>query len=178
MRQLRMYFLVASDAMLSISVPVHPRSDSILVRVALCFVWTDGSPRKLRAIRAFEDIGPRMQRVRVLAAAQSHLEQCSVPVHALRSRSDTTPAQLLHLRPRDRMRIRSVPSLRKCTPSEGTINKFRRTIAVSHHIKTLTFKTGAYLADPLAAVEIITAGSDFLAIGGDSGGGSCKLGVT
>jgi hypothetical protein len=65
--------------------------------------------------------------------------------------------------------------MRRFTPAEDPINKLRRSLTC---IRTLTFNHGAYLSDPVTAIQTICARSDFIAVGGDGGGGSCKLGVT
>lgn len=130
-------------------------------------------PKRKRPIRDWDAIGPAMKRRRITAAV-AYLSRRKVPIAALAG-VKIKPAELLHLRPRDRQRIRSVGPLRALVPSEPTINKLRRSLLA---IRTATFATGAYIRDPLLAIRTVTSSSPFLCVGGDGGGGSCKLGAT
>jgi hypothetical protein len=51
-------------------------------------------------------------------------------------------------------------------------------LASTHATETGTFVGGAYMTDPLAYVSVLCAQSSLLVMGGDSGGGHTKIGVT
>jgi hypothetical protein len=84
--------------------------------------------------------------------------------------------ELIHLPKSVRSAIRTVPSLH--IPSEETIIHCKKQLATSHATETGTFAGGAYITDPVRFVSVLCAQSSFIAVGGDSGGGHTKLGVT
>jgi hypothetical protein len=97
-------------------------------------------------------------------------------MEALHLQQHTTPEELLHLTTAERERIRTVPSLR--IPCEQTMIACKQQLATSHATETGTFVGGAYITDPVRYVSVLCAQSPFIAVGGDSGGGRCVLGVT
>lgn len=50
--------------------------------------------------------------------------------------------------------------------------------ATTHATETSTFAKGSYITDPVRYVSVLCAQATFLAVGGDCGGGHCKLGIT
>jgi hypothetical protein len=83
-----------------------------------------------------------------------------------------------------RKKMRAVAGLR--IPSEKRMAELRRRLAKTAGTATATLRVtvgrskvaGAFVTDPLRLVRQVTKGSSFLAIGGDTGGGQTKLGVT
>jgi hypothetical protein len=103
-------------------------------------------------------------------------QQIGCPVEALHLQQRTTPEELLHLTTAERERIRTVPSLR--IPCEQTIIACKQQLATTHATETGTFAGGAFITDPIRFVSVLCAQSPFIAVGGDTGGGHTKLGVT
>jgi hypothetical protein len=106
--------------------------------------------------------------------AREALQSIGVPPEAL-FHHRLHPLFFLHLRSRVRTQIRTILPLRRFIPAEETINKYRSSLS---SLTTATFDKGAYLLDPLAAIQSIAGHSDWMAIGGDGGGGSLKLGIS
>jgi hypothetical protein len=104
------------------------------------------------------------------------LEEIGVPLEAIHSPPLPSPADLIHLPTTVREKIRTVPTLH--IPSEQTIINCKQQLASTHATETGTFANGAYLTDPVRFVSAVCAQSSLLAVGGDSGGGYTKLGVT
>jgi hypothetical protein len=104
------------------------------------------------------------------------LEEIGVPLEAIHAPPTPSPADLIHLPTSVREQIRSVPSLR--IPSEQTMLACKKQLATSHATETGTFAGGAFITDPVRFVSVLCAQSSFIAVGGDSGGGHTKLGVT
>jgi hypothetical protein len=83
-----------------------------------------------------------------------------------------------------RKKMRTVAGLR--IPGEKRMAELKRRLAKTAGTATATFRLtvgrsecfGAFVTDPLRLVRLATKGSSFLAIGGDTGGGQTKLGVT
>jgi hypothetical protein len=63
-------------------------------------------------------------------------------------------------------------------PSEATIIKCKQQLATTHATETGTFAGGAFISDPVRFVSVLCEQSSLLVVGGDSGGGHTKLGVT
>jgi hypothetical protein len=103
-------------------------------------------------------------------------ERIVCPASAVVSSSSTSSSSLLHLSTSDRHRIRSVESL--SIPCESTIIQLKKELASTHSTTTSSFSTGAYITDPLALIAAVVPSSSFICIGGDTGGGYTKLGVT
>ena len=99
-------------------------------------------------------------------------------------RARVPPHELVQLTKAQRLTIRRVPRLLIC--SEQRIVRYRLALAATHGTATATFSYtaagkavyGAYLTDPLTFLTHLQQHSSFLVIGGDAGGGSCKIGVT
>jgi hypothetical protein len=87
-----------------------------------------------------------------------------------------TAADVLHLPTAVREQIRSVRGL--SIPCEQTIIRCKKALASSHATETGTFANGAYITDPVRFVSVLCAQSPFLAVGGDTGDGLTKLGIT
>ena len=56
--------------------------------------------------------------------------------------------------------------------------KCKQQLATTHATETGMFAGGAYITDPVRFVSVLCAQSSLLAVGGDTGGGHTKLGVT
>jgi len=63
-------------------------------------------------------------------------------------------------------------------PCEQTMIKCKRLLAATHATETGTFAGGAFITDPIRYVSVLCAQSSFIAVGGDTGGGHTKLGIT
>jgi len=103
-------------------------------------------------------------------------QQAHCPLEAVQPLPCAAPEELLHLSTAERERIRTVPSLR--IPCEQTMIKCKRLLAATHGTETGTFANGAYITDPVRFVSVLCVQSSFIAVGGDTGGGHTKLGIT
>ena len=114
--------------------------------------------------------------MRAQEAVAEVLQQHGVPLAAIQPAATPSPAELIHLPTSVREQIRTVPSLH--IPSEQTMIACKKQLANTHATETGTFVNGAYLTDPVRFVSVLCAQSPFIAVGGDSGGGHTKLGIT
>jgi hypothetical protein len=132
-----------------------------------------------RTKRPYDTLQPTQQykrRKQLHSAIAEASQQIGCPVDALHLQQRTTPEELLHLTTAERERTRTIPSLH--IPCEQTIIKCKQLLATSHATETGTFAGGAYITDPVRFVSVLCAQSPFIAVGGDTGGGHTKLGVT
>lgn len=89
-------------------------------------------------------------------------------------------SELIHLSTATRNQMRTVPSIK--LPSEKKIVELKKELVVTHG--TGTSKTNfngfifTYLNDPLLFIQHVTKESKYISIGGDTGGGTTKLGIT
>jgi hypothetical protein len=116
------------------------------------------------------------RRRRLKAEVEEAVLRVGCPLEAIQQASAPAAEALLHLSTADRERIRTVPEL--CIPSERTIIQCKRALATHKATETGTFGTGAYITDPICFVSGLCLQSPFLAVGGDTGDGLTKLGVT
>jgi hypothetical protein len=133
----------------------------------------------LRSKRPYNTLRSTQQRkrrdqLRTEVAAAS--ERIGCPLESIQPASPTSPAQLLHLSTAERNRIRTVPSIH--IPSEHSVITSKKLLANSHATATATFAKGAYITDPVRFVNVVSADSSFIAVGGDGGGGYTKLGIS
>jgi hypothetical protein len=132
-----------------------------------------------RQKRPYDTLGPTQRwkrRKQALADITNALQQHGCPIEALQLQPRVTPEHLVGLSTAVREQIRSVPSLH--IPSEQTMIKCKKQLATTHATETGTFAGGAYITDPIRFVSVLCAQSSIIAVGGDSGGGRCVLGVT
>ena len=104
------------------------------------------------------------------------LQEIDCPLEAIVPTAPITPSKIVHLSTAERKRTRSVRKL--LFSSERTVRSALKQYSVSHATETKTFADGAYMSDTLRYVSYLCEQSTFLAVGGDCGGGHCKLGVT
>ncbi len=142
-------------------------------------------PARVRSKRPYEEIGPTQRWVRRKQGKEA-LAAIGVPASALCD-SRPSPAALLPLSTAERRRIRTVPAF--CIPGEQKMAACKKALAHTYGCATAAFthplvgkeknvRVGAYVTDPLRLLRSVTAGSPWLAVGGDKGGGFTKLGVT
>ena len=132
-----------------------------------------------RAKRPYDTLKPTqkwVRRTKARAAVEEVLNNIGCPLSAIAREAPCTPTKVLHLSPAERARTRTVKSFH--LPTERSMRKRSKRLARTHATETNTFAKGAYITDPLRYVSLLCAGSPFLAVGGDCGGGHCKLGVT
>ena len=135
----------------------------------------------VRSHRDYHTLGPTQRYTRrklATARISSALDEIDVPLSALHLSSKAPPAQFIHLSQSERERIRTVPALRPLVPGEAAVTALKLQLAVTHAAATADFPGGAFICDPLRYVAVLTAASPFVVIGGDTGGGLTKLGVT
>jgi len=132
--------------------------------------------RVKRPYEALQSTQQWKRRKEARAAVAEVLHQVGCPLKAIHSPPTPSPEELLHLTTAERERIRTVPSLH--IPCEQNMIKCKQQLATSHATETGTFAGGAYITDPVRFVSVLCAQSSFLAVGGDTGGGHTKLGVT
>ena len=132
-----------------------------------------------RTKRPYESLKPTQRwerRTKARAAVEEELEDIGCPISAIVRPVPVTPTKVIHLSPAERARTRSIrPFL---LPSERTMRKSLERYAITHATETSTFRKGTYITDPLRYVSILCAKASFIAVGGDCGGGHCKLGIT
>ena len=133
-----------------------------------------------RSKKSYEELHATQQwkrRKQLRSAIEEAERQIGCPVEALHLQQHTTsPEELLHLTTAERERIRTVPSLH--IPCEQTIIACKKLLATSHATATGAFANGAYITDPVRFVSVLCAQSPILVVGGDTGDGLTKLGVT
>jgi len=110
------------------------------------------------------------------AAIEELEEKIGCPVFAAVATTSTPPSSLLHLSTSDRNRSRSIDSI--VIPSEKLISQLKKELSNSHHSQTGSFSNGAYICDPLGFISSVTKSSPFVCVGGDTGAGYTKLGVS
>lgn len=104
------------------------------------------------------------------------LHEIGVPLEEIRSPPTPSPADVLHLSTAERDRVRTIPHVH--IPAERTIIKCKKKLPLTHATGTGTFANGAYLTDPIRFVTGLCLQSSMIAVGGDAGNQSTKLGVT
>lgn len=132
-----------------------------------------------RAKRPYESLQPSQKRERRREAREAVaevLERVGCPLQAIAAAPTPSAAELIHLPTSVRDQIRTVPSLR--IPSEQSIIACKHQLAGTHATETGTFANGAFVTDPVRFVSVLCAQSPFIVVGGDSGGGHTKLGIT
>ncbi len=116
------------------------------------------------------------RRCKARVAVTKVLDDIGCPLEAITPRAPITPTKVLHLTPAERQRTRTVRCLH--FPCERSMRKKHERLAHTCATATGTFANGAYITDPLRLVSVLCVQSSFIAVGGDSGGGHCVLGVT
>ena len=140
---------------------------------------------RMRSKRPYEEIGPT-QRWQRRKDGRAALAAITVPATALCD-SKPSPAAMLPLTTAARRKIRTIPPF--CIPGEQRMAECKKALAHTHGCATAAFthplagkeknvRVGAYVTDPLRLLRSVAAGSPWLAVGGDKGGGFTKLGVT
>jgi hypothetical protein len=143
------------------------------------------TPKYVRKKRSFDELGPSQRNKRKRDGREA-LAEIGVPPNALCDHRPT-PAVMLTLTTADRKRIRTINELH--IPGEKRMAQCKKELAHTHGTETASFmlvhrgeeeneSAGAYVTDPLCLVRSVTAGSPFVAVGGDKGGGHTKLGIT
>lgn len=133
----------------------------------------------LRAKRPYQQLQHTQRwerRIKARAAVTTVLKEIDCPLEAIIPTATITPSEIVHLSTAERNRTRSIRKL--LFASERTVRRALNLYAVSHATETVAFSDGAYMSDPLRYVSYLCGQSTFLAVGGDCGGGHCKLGVT
>jgi hypothetical protein len=132
-----------------------------------------------RTKRPYESLKPTqrwVRRTRARAAVEEVLEKIGCPLSAIIQPAPCTPTKVIHLSPAERTRARTIrPFLLPC---ERTMRESLERYATTHATATGTFAKGSYITDPIRYVSVLCAKASFIAVGGDCGGGHCKLGIT
>ena len=133
------------------------------------------SPSK--KLKPYDELHKTQRSVR-RKTAMNLLQRLSIPISALQP--TIPPQQVVHLPTSIRQQMRSVKGIRM--PSEKVMIALKHELSVTHGTATATAIQGdlilTYLTDPLSFIRIVACDSDYITIGGDSGGDSTKLGVT
>jgi hypothetical protein len=132
-----------------------------------------------RSKRPYDTLCPTQKwkrRKKLYEQVTAAVETVGCPLEAINQPPIPSAAELIHLPTSVREQIRTVPSLH--IPSEQTMINCKLQLAFTHATETGTFVGGAYMTNPLAYVSVLCAQSSPIAVGGDSGGGQTKLGVT
>ena len=133
-------------------------------------------PRSKRPYDTLKQTQKRERRKQLRSAIAEAEQETGCPLEALQLQQRATPEELLHLTTAERERIRTVHSLH--IPCEQTIIACKKLLATTHATQTGTFASGAYITDPARFVSVVCAQSPLLVVGGDTGDGLTKLGVT
>ena len=139
----------------------------------------------IRARKDFDSL-QRPQQLDRIAQGRKILNTLKIPPEALVPPPTTPPAELLHLPTAVRNSIRTIPSIN--IPCEKQMNKLKKELAVTHGTATKKFTLhqpgkppihGSFISDPITLFRkfILTVNVRF-AVGGDTGAGQTKLGVT
>jgi len=146
----------------------------------ICFLLAEGAcSNTSRSKRPYDQLQSTQRWKRRRSAREvvtAVLEEIGCPAADVLPAPRATPADVLHLSTAERERIRTVPSLH--IPSEQTIIACKKQLASSHATETGTFADGAFITDPVRYVSALCAQSSLLVVGGDTGDGLTKLGVT
>jgi len=134
------------------------------------------TPRTKRPYSALKPTQKWQRRCKARVAVTVVLDTIGCPLEAITPCTPITPTKVLHLTPAERHRTRTVRGLH--FPCERSMKKTNQRFAITHATATSTFANGAYITDPIRLVSLLCAQSSFIAVGGDSGGGHCVLGVT
>ena len=132
-----------------------------------------------RSKRPYDTLRPTQKwerRTRAQQGVAEVLQRHGVPHEAIQPRQEPSSADVLHLTTAERERFRTVPHVH--LPCEQTIAACKQQLAASHATETGTFAGGAYITDPVRFVSVLCAQSSLLVVGGDTGDGLTKLGVT
>jgi hypothetical protein len=129
-------------------------------------------------LKPWETLG-HSQRAERLKRVRQFCDDLRVPYTAVAPHT-APPVSLIHLTKAKREVVRSVDDI--AIAGEKRIAQLKHELAISHGTATTAFThegmIAAYLADPLRFIGVVAGTSGFLAIGGDSGGDSTKLGIT
>jgi hypothetical protein len=149
-----------------------------------------------RAKAEFIDTSRSLQRLRIqfIRLAMTILK---VPLEALLGPT-VRPVDVLHLSYSDPQRVRTIRGVE--LPGEKSITRLKIELAEAGGTRTSSFDRrfwfssfstdkrrmivkrvrhqGAYVTDPIRLIRMVTSHSRFIAIGGDKGGVTTKLGVT
>ena len=142
-------------------------------------------PPRTRKRKAYEEL-QHTERCKRRRLGQHALAEIGVPVTALCNQQPTA-ASMLPLSTAERKRFRNLQVM--TLPCEERMAKRKKQLAATHGTQTDSFslppekaggseRAGAFVTDPLRLVRCVTAGSPFLAVGGDKGSDWTKLGVT
>jgi hypothetical protein len=138
-------------------------------------------PREKR----FEELGRTQKGIRLKTCIQAIIavaRQLQVPLSraiTVLGSNQVKTVNMLHIATSDREKFRTIEGVD--VPSEKLFRKMKMELSRTHATETEVFRgklNGAYITDPLRFARLISTGSPFLAIGGDAGGGTTKLGVT
>jgi hypothetical protein len=135
---------------------------------------------KKRKLREYAELGvsAKLKRRR---SALAMLGELKVPLAELQT--SLSPEQVMHLPQNRRKDLRSIPDWSTKVPCEKSFTASRIKMAKEFGTETASFwgpnkEVGAYVTDPLKLVRHLIADSPFVAVGGDSGGETLKLGIT
>jgi hypothetical protein len=137
---------------------------------------TDPKSRKKRSYETLQPTEKWKRRTKAKAAVNEILQEIGVPIEEIHPPPMPSPIDLCHLPTSTREDMRTVRGLR--IPSEKLMIQCKNELAATHATETDTFASGAYITDPLRFVSVLCAKSPFLAVGGDKGDNTTKLGVT
>lgn len=149
-------------------------SFSVSFLVAGVIVIQTGRKRKPFATLKHSQRAHRLNLVKTVA------NELDVPLPALSTQHKIPPLDVLHLTQAQRDIVRSVPNLRM--PAEKKIVQLRLELAVTHGTEVSSFSHqgvhGAYVCDPVKYINMVGVNTTWFCIGGDSGAGWLKIGVT
>jgi hypothetical protein len=134
------------------------------------------TPRSKRPYEALKSTQQWQRRKTLQAEVEAAVKRVGCPLDAIQHPPTAPPAEVIHLPTSVREQIRTVPSLH--ISSEQTIIQCKNKLATTHATRTATFANGAYITDPVRYVSGLCLQSSLLVVGGDTGDGLTKLGVT
>jgi hypothetical protein len=132
--------------------------------------------RKKRSYETLQPTEKWKRRTKAKAAVNKILQEIGVPIEAIITPSTPSTENVIHLSTAERERFRSVRGAHiKC---ERTIIQCKKKLPLTHATGTSTFANGAYLTDPIRFVSGLCMQSSMIAVGGDAGDQTTKLGIT
>jgi hypothetical protein len=132
--------------------------------------------RKKRSYETLQPTEKWKRRTKAKAAVNKILQEIGVPIEAITTPSTPSTENVIHLSTAERERFRSVRGAHiKC---ERTIIQCKKKLPLTHATGTSTFANGAYLTDPIRFVSGLCMQSSMIAVGGDAGDQTTKLGIT
>jgi len=131
------------------------------------------SPNSFYPRKQYEELSESGKQCRK-RQVRSVIDNYQVPLTELAPHS-VSPSAIQHLGAQDRR------ALRDCglsVPSDRRMKEHCEELDERLGAQCKEFPVGVYITDPIKFIRLLTAASSFLCVGGDSGGGTTKIGIS